>query len=259
MKDRIRNLNSYQKFILIAATVMFAAFTIGYYLTTSRVGFEFKGNILVPNQQENAVVYSGRAYGQNIDITVADGKTVTFAYEEKTYGPYTVRDDATAIPEDHRNRSSVKGVEIALGEEIFFRGGFMETGAEDFDMLIFSEDATVDNLQISFVGSDGVEYDTDGNPIDRMAPTAENIIKLTHNPKMVHKGNWLGWFAGTLLLVLTAVEVLFADEIFRWNMKWLIRNADRAQPSDWEMLSRYIGWTVLPLMALWVYFMALTV
>ena len=46
-----------------------------------------------------------------------------------------------------------------------------------------------------------------------------------------------------------ACSILFADELFRWNMAFQIRNADQAEPSDWEIASRYIFWTGMPLLA----------
>jgi len=49
------------------------------------------------------------------------------------------------------------------------------------------------------------------------------------------------------------------DEIFRWNLSFNIRNADKAEPSDWEIIGRYISWTVLPVLALIVYIMGLRV
>ena len=48
-------------------------------------------------------------------------------------------------------------------------------------------------------------------------------------------------------------DLLFADELFRWNLSFSIRNADRAEPSEWEIQTRYISWTVLPIMALVVF------
>jgi hypothetical protein len=56
---------------------------------------------------------------------------------------------------------------------------------------------------------------------------------------------------------MTAVSILFADELFRWNLAFQIRNADRAEPSDWEIAGRYIGWTALTIMALVLYVMGL--
>ena len=238
---------------------MVFVFTVAYFVVTSRVGYKFKGSILLPEKQEKATVYSGKVYGHNIDITVTEDKTVTFEYEEKTYGPYIVREDITAIPEDEIHTTGIKGVEILDKDKIFFRGGFIKLNMEDINILLYSEDGSWDNVLVHFIGSDGVEYNTDGSPVDVLAPSAENIVELVYSPQMTYKGDWLGWFGGTLLAVLTAMEILFADEIFRWNMQFLIRNVNKAEPSDWEIFSRYVSWTVMPLAALYIYFTGLTV
>lgn len=51
--------------------------------------------------------------------------------------------------------------------------------------------------------------------------------------------------------------MLFADELFRWNASFLIRNAEDAEPSDWEIAGRYITWTVLPVMAAVIFILGL--
>ena len=72
-----------------------------------------------------------------------------------------------------------------------------------------------------------------------------------------HKGQWPVWLGGMLLCVITALTVLFADELFRWHLSFRIRNADRAEPSDWEIAGRYLSWTALPLLALVVFILGL--
>ena len=51
--------------------------------------------------------------------------------------------------------------------------------------------------------------------------------------------------------------MLFADELFRWNASFLVRNAEEAEPSDWEIAGRYITWTALPVMAAVIFILGL--
>lgn len=53
--------------------------------------------------------------------------------------------------------------------------------------------------------------------------------------------------------LLTAASMLFADELFRWNLAFQIRNVEKAEPSDWEIAGRYLSWTVLTLLVLGFY------
>ena len=63
--------------------------------------------------------------------------------------------------------------------------------------------------------------------------------------------------SGVLMCAVTAVSILYAYELFRFQMSFRIRNADRAEPSDWEIDCWYISWTLIPLMSLIVFIMGL--
>lgn len=67
------------------------------------------------------------------------------------------------------------------------------------------------------------------------------------------KGNLLIWFAGIFFTALFIVEILFADELFRYRMSFRIREPEKAEPSEWEMDQRYIGWMLAPLVTVIVF------
>ncbi len=201
-------------------------------MTISRVGFEYKDTILVRNQEDGSTVYSGKIKGQQACFTVSEDKTVVFRYGDKTFGPYTAKEDPTAIPKDEELAEDMIGVELLQGDSILFRGG----------VLKFADGY--------WLYSDGIERDENGNAIDRVKPSASTIFDLMNDPKLTHKGEWFAWFEAAFICVLNALLILFADELFHWNMKFQIRNADHAEPSDWEIAGRYISWTVLTIMAL---------
>lgn len=96
-----------------------------------------------------------------------------------------------------------------------------------------------------------------GNVIDPMEPSVSTILKLMGDPALTHKGNWLLWFCGTLFCIVTAISILFADELFRWNLAFQIRNAERAEPSDWAIATRKITWTVGPIIAMVLFIVGL--
>lgn len=60
-----------------------------------------------------------------------------------------------------------------------------------------------------------------------------------------------------LLCLVNALSILFADELFRWNLAFRIRDAEWAEPSEWELAGRYIGWTVLAVLALVIFVIGL--
>ena len=92
-----------------------------------------------------------------------------------------------------------------------------------------------------------------------MEPAVSTIVSLLMGPRLTHKGQWSIWLIGVLACVLTAVTILYADELFRRRLSLQIRNAELAEPSDWEITNRYIAWTVLPVLALILFIAGLTV
>lgn len=251
---KIKSLNHYQKGILTFMIVMALIFAVIYPKTISKVGYRYNDAILVPTQENGDTLYSGKIKGQQSCFTVSDN-TVIFQYGDKTYGPYTVKEDSTAIPKDNEMSRSMTGIEVREGSDILFRGGVVDIG--DFYWLS-SEDGTSDNmLGISYVTSDGIERDENGNPIDRMKPSVSTIYALTHNPELTHKGEGFAWFGAVFVCILNALTILYADELFRWTLAFQIRNAEHAEPSDWEIAGRYIGWTAMTVAALVLFIMGL--
>ena len=126
--EKIKSLNGYQKSILICMVTMALVFAVIYSRTISQVGFEYKNTIFVPNQENGSIVYSGKIQGQQAHFRVSEDKTIVFQYGDKMYDPYTVKEDATAIPKDEEMQEYMIGVELRQGEDILFRGGVLETG-----------------------------------------------------------------------------------------------------------------------------------
>ena len=59
--------------------------------------------------------------------------------------------------------------------------------------------------------------------------------------------------------VITVVSILFADELFRWNLSFQIRDVYDAEPSEWEIFTRYAGWTVLTVLTPIMYVIGLMI
>lgn len=256
--ERIRQLNLYQKSILLILLVMAVGFTALYAVVSSREGILYGGAILQPREENGGTVYTGRIKREDAVFTVAADKTVTFTYGDKVYGPYTAKEDPTAIPEDQTDFSNMTGVEIREGDEVFFRGGVWMSGGYDRQMLLFDEDGILAGFDITYSTGDGLEYDSEGNVVDKMEPSALTILELMSEPELTHKGVWYGWFGGLVISLVTIIHILFADELFRWNLAFQIRNVRDAEPSEWEIMTRYIAWTVFPVLALACYILGLT-
>lgn len=252
--ERIKELNRFQKGVLILSVIIVLIFTAVYPMTISRVGFAYKGAILVPSQENDSMVYTGKVRGKPARFTVSPDKTVLYQYADQTYGPYTATEDPTAIPEDNSMAQNMTGVELRCGQEIIFRGGIRNYGER---RLVFYEDGSSADIRVTVVAGNGTEVYENGKRVDPMDPSAVDILNVMAGPTLTHKGQWTGWFYGVLLCGLTVISVLFADELFRAGLFFQIQNADQAEPSEWEIASRYVSWVILPILALAIFIMGL--
>lgn len=251
--ERLKRLEGYQKGILILLAAMVLVFTAVYSVAIAREGFAYRDAILVPVQENGNMVYSGKINGTQARFTVYADKTVEFQYGDEAYGPYTAKEDPTALPKEDEMRDFMTGVELHCGEEIIFRGGVQKV--QD-DLWLYNTNGDIEGVNF-ITAFDGTRVDENGNVIDQMEPSASAILDLMAGPELVHKGEWSVWFRGVLVCILTAVSILYAEELFRWGLSLRIRNAKQAEPSEWEIVSRYLSWIVLLVAALAVFVIGL--
>lgn len=253
--ERFRKLEPYSKLILIALIVMAVVFANLYGITASRVGYLYHDTIFVPRQSGGTTVYEGKLEKQDSAFTVT-ADTVTFTWGSKTYGPYTLRDDPTAIPEEEESAPYMTGIEILENGNVYFRGGMLEVSA---GLLLYGEDGSFnfDHLISYAQTSDGTIVGPDGEITDFYRPEIHTIVELLNDPPLQSKGAWPAWFAGLFISLITAVSILFADELFRLSLAFRIQDPENAEPSDWELTTRRIGWTVVSLAILYLYFLGL--
>lgn len=250
--ERIRNLDRYPKILLLALLVMAVVFAAVYGIISSRVGFLYCDRIHVLRQEDGVTLYEGTIDGADSVFTVGTD-TVTFRLGQKTYGPYTVREDPTAVPADDPLAQSMTGVEILNGKLSFFRGGVMENGS---GLMLFDADGSL-SFTAHAVMSDGTVVDGNGRVVDVYAPEAGTILRLLHGPELEHKGQWPIYLMALFFSAITAVSILFADELMRFRLSFRVRDAYSLEPSDWEIASRTLGWTILTGVILWAYCMGL--
>ena len=258
MKERIRNLSGYQKFILIALAVMAVGFGVLYVITIRREGYAYRDGLLMQSQENGNTLWSGVVEGRNAVFTVHPDKTVEYRWGDRTYGLYILKDDPTAVPKDHKLRDSMTGIQLYCEKKLLFRGGIMKVYSENYAYYMpYTEDGKED-FELILNIKNGSAADANGNTVDTSEPSVSTILQLMYGPSLLHRGNGAFWFWGLLISLITAGSVLYDDKIFRWNMKWTVRNPEDAEPSDWYIVSRHISWTVVGLAALVIYIIGLT-
>lgn len=252
--ERIKNLNFYQKGIILLMLLMSVIFAVIYPITISRVGYLYHDTILVPGYENGSTVYSGKISGEQAKFIVSEDNSVVLQYGNKTYGPYTMKKDPSAVPKNEEDQGYMTGIEIRNGDQVVFRGGVSDTGDRYW---LFDENGDFDDFRITYTDSDGLERDENGNVIDPLEPSAGTIYELMNTPELTHKGEGLVWFGGAFVCILDILFILFADELFRWNLRFQIQDAEDAKPSEWQIAERYISWTILAIGALAVFLIGL--
>lgn len=250
--ERIRSLGRYQKGILILMAAMILLFTALYPIVLSREGFLYRDALLIPSEEGGNTVYAGKIEGQPASFTLYDGRSVEFRYGNSVYGPYTAAEAPDALQNLDLGDGAV-GVELRCGEELVFRGGALRQGDQ---LWLYTEDGSV-YTDIGVMTSGGFIFNEEGEVIDPNEPSVSDLLMVMAGPPLTHKGSWFGWVTGLITCILTAVDILFADELFRLHMAFHISRAEDAEPSEWEIAGRYIGWTVMPVMALVLFIIGL--
>lgn len=76
-----------------------------------------------------------------------------------------------------------------------------------------------------------------------MEPKVYTLLELLSGPRLEHKGEWIGWLWALIVAGFLLLNMLRADDIFRWHLSFQISNPWDAEPTDWELLQRNLGWT----------------
>lgn len=253
--NRFRSLDRYAKFLLIVLAAMAVVFAAVYGVAASRKGYLYHDAIFVPRLKGSTTVYEGKLEKEDSMFTVT-ADTVTFTRGSKTYGPYTLRYDPSAVPEEEDSASYMTGIEILEDGDIYFRGGVLEVSA---GLLLYGEDGSFgfDHLTSYAQTSDGTNIGPDGEITDLYRPDVHTIVELLNDPPLQARGHWLAWFMGILFSAVLAISILFADELFRLTLSFRVQDPELAEPSDWEISSRYIGWTIASIAFFYLYMLGL--
>ncbi len=236
--ERIKELNRYQKGILLLLIAMVLIFTVIYFMAFSKTGFVYADDFMEKRSDSGNTVYTGNVDGKKLTFTVTKENAVICQYGDEIYGPYTARKDPTAVPKGNGRAEDMVGVEIREGEEILFRGGVLMK--EDYMVLV--DEKTGEPY-----------YDVTAS----VEPSAHMILRLLDGPELTKGGNFWCWFFGIVFAGMTVLSILFAEELFHFRMSFSVRYAELTEPSDWEIVSRYAGWTLGAVATLIVFFSGL--
>lgn len=230
--------NRLKKVLPILLFALVVVFSVLYFFLGRRYGVAYGDALYFPATEGDTTVYSAKADGQPASFTV-HGDTVTYRWGDTVYGPYTVREDPTAVPGGEWASFQLTGVEVRKEDQLLFRGGCDWA----LNLLIKEDGQPYSAFQDVTYSVNGVTYDTDGNPVDPHEPSLRTLIRFSQLPQPdAHRGNTLMWSLGLFLAVVAFLLIRFDDAIFRLNLFFRIRHPEDAEPSDWELAGRVLGW-----------------
>lgn len=225
MKTRFRRLTRGQKAIILATALLTLVFTVIYAVGFSRTGIWYCGGFLTHAQHQGETTYTGWADDARLTVTVDSNKAIYTQWGDAARGPYTVREDPTALPPEPLD--GMVGVEVREGANVLFRGGWLSAG---------DTEAAMDQS--------GKLYIPSPVPYNQPSPREldfQDILRLWSGPELTRRAG-IGWYLfGLFIAALGVLSLLFAEELFRWNLSWVVRDPSGVEPTDWALTRRTAG------------------
>lgn len=253
MKQKWLELTWPQRVVIFTQGFLILLFLILYCTVGRQQIITYGGGYLRCRADGEVTTYTGKVDGQTAVFTVSPGPVVEYRRGDTLYGPYAILSDPTAVPDS--DASWLTGVEIREGDTLVFRGGWL-TNSTIFSL--FDENGEPYFPSLNDPDSPiRVEVAGEYRSAADYAPGPAAILRVALRPGVVQRGSFGFFLLGTLVCVLNAVSVLYADALFRWNLRFRIRSPEDAEPSDWELFSRWAGWIGLTILTLIIFYYGL--
>lgn len=252
LKDRWSEMSRGRRIILLIHPVLFLLALVLHLTLGQQQVASYRDGHLRYERQGEAAVYSGRVEGYQVKYVVSPGPVVEFWLDGELDSTYTITEDPTAIPEAGEapmfgSSEDLIGIEIRKDGGVWFRGAYPAWGG--FSAYAPYYWLVDENGKSDSSGSTTIVVGTSTPPPDP-APTPKNILSMADGPEVSRRGSTEFILLGLLVSAVCLVTLLFEDQLFRWNLSFQIQDPDRAEPSDWELFSRWAGWVVLTGVAL---------
>lgn len=258
---------------MLAATVgLMLLFAVLYPIMSSQKGLEYGNDFYKLNVQGDAKVYTGVDHGQKqfvyTDAPKGDGKKtvcivretaegymVDYQIEGQNFGPYQLNKvHLSDLPAALAQAPLGGGLEIkntATGE-VLFRGGYLVS----VGYLLVDENAVTEADKaadpLSRVSVNGFTFFDYKPAVPEEGPSPDDLVHFTLGAggNLTHRGEGAYFALALLVAVFNAVSILYAEELFTWQMSFRVAEPEKAEPSEWELFGRHVGWCLFLLMEL---------
>jgi len=238
-----------QKIVMIVIVAMIALFGVLNVVPFFNKGVVFHDSLLKKTTTSESVSYSGKAYGESIEITVTpstDGKQteVTFQIGNRYRDICTLERGLPSIKTEHGK--TVEGIRISKNGRVMFDGGYDFDGSEY--RTWYNKDGTMDMsryIGFGYVGSDyWGSYET----------TSNSVMRFAQGPELVHRGHIGLYFMMVLLSLLLLLDVTHPTALFYMQHACDVRDPE---PSDFYIAMQKVGWVIYPFFLLAGYIVTL--
>ena len=234
LKERWDEMSRGRRIILLIHPALFILSLVLCLTLGQQQVVSYRGGHLRYEQQGEADVYSGWLDYGRVKYVVSPGPVVEYWLDGALDSTYTVTEDPTAIPQTEdtarHDPDFFTGVEIRKGDEVWFRGAYSPYSS--YWLL----DEKGNNLVIS------VSFGTEST---KPEPSPSVILDFAQGPETSPRRHIELILMGLLLSGICLVSLLFEDQLFRWDLHFRVRDPYDAEPSEWELFSRWAGWVIM--------------
>lgn len=255
MREKWEEMSLLRRILVVILAVMIVGFGAATLIAGGQKGIEYRDTLLRLTQEGEVRRYAGRVDWKRTEFTVYPGKTVEYHWGDEGYGPYQIVEDPAAAPEHY-----MTGLEIYQDGKRVFRGGYKPGGSW---LVLYGEDGEPFGMVDLTFSSGGKTYDSNGKELtarDLHAPDLSTVARLAMDePELTHRGNFGLYLLVTLLAVFNMFQICFPGLMFRWSIRWHVRDPYAAEPSDFYIFMERAEWVFLTGMAAILYCLATTV
>lgn len=234
-------LTRFQKLMLAATAGMFVLFGLLMMIFRMNPGVLFEESLLKTTEYENQTVYSGKAHGTPVTITVTRDRendpltTVDFTIGTEIHDVCEVEYPLDPIRTE--SGRSVSGIRVTKNGRLLFEGGY----DPESEFGWFNADGEYDP-SVSFHMGAYIPYD----PWYGYETTAADAIRFALGPGTAARGQPGIFGFAVFLSFLLVVDIFFHKEFFRWR-HWAARDPEPTEAylslmrGGWVLLTAIIG------------------
>lgn len=244
MEERTR----LQKIILLLLAAMAVLFGVLTGVSRAHRGVLFEETLLDVAASPEQTVYSGKAHGDQVTITVtpAGGSvtTVEFVIGDWLHDLYSVEYPLAELQTEYGG--IVPGIRILKNGGVLFEGGYDAAG---HGVWYDRNGQWAPEVGAVTVVTGGVVSPWYGYETWR-----SDVMRFAQGPELTSRGSWLLYGLMVFLTLLLALDVAFPRTLFYLQHCCDVRDPE---PSDFYLATQKVAWAVYPVLLLGGYLWAL--